>query len=306
MKKLLVVNNYQEQCGIYQHGKRMAQALQGDTRFSVSYVEADSAETFLRAVSENNPDYILYNWNTATLPWLTPAISYAINAKQLFFYHEFDLPHSFKYDAIVMANMSNAPDSKIYGLPRVTFEFDLTEIQKNEVTNIGSFGFGFENKGFERLCQRVSDEFEKAIINLHITASFFGDPNGILVKQITDRCINMVDQSRISINITNHFISDKEMVEFLRKNDINLFLYDYQENRGLSSSIDYAVSAGRPFGVSNSSMFLHVLERFPELNADENSIMQIMQHGDYPSKYFKEQWSNKKLKQSMWNILEAV
>jgi len=304
--KVLIVNNYQEHCGIYQHGKRMAEVFITDSRYDTKYLEAATEDSFANTVNEYLPDVIFYNWNASTLPWLTPQVTYSVKAKQLFFFHEFDMPHTYNYDAIVMANMSENIIAKTYGLPRVLFEYDLPEIKKNDIINVGSFGFGFFNKGFERLCQRVTDEFDQAVINLHITSSFFGDPHGSLMREISERCINNFNSNSIRVNVTNNFMSDEELVRFLNKNDINMFLYDYEANRGMSSATDYAISAGRPFGTSNSSMFDHINELFPQINADNNSIKEILEFGTAPSEYFKSQWSNQKLKNKFYYILKEV
>ena len=304
--RVLVVNNYQKQCGIYQHGKRLAEVLESDVRYEIKYLEADTAAIFFSTVKEYQPDVVFYNWNVATLPWLVPQVTYEVKAKQLFFFHEFEMPHTYNYDAIVMANMSEIVDAKIYGLPRVIFDFELPEIKKNDIINVGSFGFGFNNKGFETICQRVSNEFDEANINLHITSSFFGDPSGALMRDISMRCISQFDSPSIKVNVTNEFMSDEDLVKFLRRNDVNLFLYDYEANRGMSSATDYAVSAGRPFGVSNSSMFDHVNEIFPQVNAENHSIKEIIEFGNAPSEYFKSQWSNQKLKDKFYYILKEV
>jgi len=304
--RVLIVNNYQQQCGIYQHGKRLAQVLETDSRYRIKYLEADNAEIFFSVVEDFKPDVVFYNWHSITLPWLSPQITDQVKAKQLFFFHEFLMPHTHNYDAIVMANMNENVSAKIYGLPRVTFDFDLPEIEKNDIINIGSFGFGLNNKGFERICQRVSDEFDQANINLHITSSFFGDPSGSLMNDISRRCVDQFNSSTIKVNVTNNFMSDEDLVKFLRKNDINLFLYDYEEDRGVSSATDYAVSAGRPFGVSNSSMFEHVNKVFPQINADNYSIKEIIEFGDAPFEYFRSQWSNQKLKDKFYYILKEV
>jgi hypothetical protein len=39
---------------------------------------------------------------------------------------------------------------------------------------------------------------------------------------------------------------------------MNIFLYDDMHGRGISSALDYAVSAKKPIGISNSHMFRHI------------------------------------------------
>jgi len=303
--RVLFVNNSQQQCGIYQHGKRMASILQNDDRYDLRYIEADTIETFSHTVNEYKPDVIFYNWHTTTLPWLNPQVSYSVSAKQIFFFHEFTMPDLYNYSAIVRADTDENAGIMSYGLPRVLFELDLPKIEDSDIINVGSFGFGFNNKGFEKLCQRVTDEFNEANINLHITSSFFGDPYGHLMRDISEKCLRFNSPS-IKVNVTNNFLSDEALVGLLRKNDINLFLYDYEPERGMSSATDYAISAGRPFGTSSSSMFDYINGIFPEVNADNHSIKEIIKFGDAPAEYFKSQWSNQKLKNKFYYILEEV
>lgn len=304
--KVLLVNHLQERCGVYQHGWRMAQALLSDDRYESEYLETNDQQEFLNKVAQFNPDVIMYNWHTATLPWFTPQLSYQINAKQLLFHHENELPYHLNSNAILMADMTENPIAKIYGLPRTLPKGGWVDTESNEIITIGSFGFGFDNKGFEKVCSKVSEEYDEAVINLHITSAFFGDAAGVMASGISERCRAAINKSGIKLNITNHFVSDNELIQFLNKNDINLFLYNYEENRGLSSAIDYAVAAGKPFGVSNSTMFRHVLEIFPQVNANINSIKSILEFGNAPATYFEAEWSDEKLKNKFYYILEEV
>lgn len=58
--------------------------------------------------------------------------------------------------------------------------------------------------------------------------------------------------------ITNEFFSNEEILLFLSSNDTNIFLYDHMYGRGISSVIDYAISAKKPFVISDSYMFRHI------------------------------------------------
>lgn len=304
--KVLLVNHLQQRCGVYQHGWRMAQALLKDNRYESEYLETNDQNEFIATVQRFDPDFIMYNWHTATLQWFTPQISYQIKAKQLIFHHENEIPYHLNSNAIIMADMTDNPMANIYGLPRTLPKSTSLINVKNDIVTIGSFGFGFENKGFERVCQKVCNEYDNAVINLHITAAFFGDDAGIMASNLSNRCLQIINKPGVTLNVTNHFVSDDQLVAFLGKNDINLFLYNYEDNRGLSSAIDYAVAAGKPFGVSNSTMFRHVLEIFPQVNAEINSIKNILEFENAPAMYFNAEWSDEKLKDKFYYILEEV
>lgn len=304
--KVLLVSHHQELCGIYQYGKRLGRVLGQGNQYEFKYLETNSAEPFLNVLSEYDPDFIIYNWHVSTLSWLTPSITYSINKKQLIFHHENDLPYHLNADGYIMANMQEAPLARMYGLPRIIFDFPLLNVEQNLIPTIGSFGFGFENKGFDNLCRRVSDEFDEAILNLHITSAFFGDRHGEMARSISDRCMAAVSNPKIKLNITNNFIPDEEIVKFLNRNDINIFLYNFEEGRGLSSAVDYAVSAEKPFGITSSSMFKHVLSEFPELNLDNHSIKDVIAYGNKPSLHFKDAWSAQRVINKFYKILEEL
>jgi len=215
------------------------------------------------------------------------------------------MPTHFPVSGFVMADMSEKEDSKVFGLPRAIFETNLS-CNYNEIVSIGSFGFGFPNKGFDRLCLRVQEEFDHANINIHMTAAFFGDANGELREQVAARCASFIYKPGIKLQIGRDFIDDNGVLKFLSENDINIFMYDDMPGRGLSSVIDYAVSVDRPFAVNSSSMFRHVLEKTPSVNVDNFSISEIINNGPNISKFYQQEWSNNSLRDKMFYILESI
>ena len=63
--------------------------------------------------------------------------------------------------------------------------------------------------------------------------------------------------------IFNDFFPNEDILKFLKSNDMNIFLYDYNKSIpddeiGISSVIDYALSVRKPLGISNSLMFKHI------------------------------------------------
>ena len=62
--------------------------------------------------------------------------------------------------------------------------------------------------------------------------------------------------------------------------------------RGLSSTIDYAVSVDTPLIVNNSNMFRHLLSERPEISIENNSINDIIDMGISSVQYFRKKWYN--------------
>ncbi len=48
------------------------------------------------------------------------------------------------------------------------------------------------------------------------------------------------------LNISHDHLSyRRDLLKFLSKNDLNIFLYEYQEDRGISSATDWAIAVKR-------------------------------------------------------------
>jgi len=304
--KILFINHTQQKCGVYQYGKRVSDILVNDDRYIFYYHETDSILDFQIKIQELNPDVIVYNWHEATMRWLTSEITHKLShKKQLFFFHESTFPSHFKNDGFIMLDFNEDEKNKKYSIPRPIFEISRLKSQ-NEIPTIGSFGFGFENKGFERVCQLVNFSFDQAVIRLHITNAFFGDMSGVISNRVIERCKKLITKTGIKLIITTNFMSNDEILDFLNTNTANIFLYDYMPGRGLSSTIDYAVSVDTPLIVNNSNMFRHLLTDKPEISIDNNKLIDIINMGISPVCHFREKWSNDNMRNKFYKILEQI
>lgn len=305
--KVLLVNSKIFECGVYQYGKRIDNILKTENRYEFSCLETDNVEEFDIKISTYDPDVIIYNWHTATMSWLTVQKTQELSyKKQLFIFHELNLPSHFHNNGYLTADMSCNEQHKMYPLIRPIFNLNLNK-QKNEIPIIGSFGFGFHNKGFEKICNLVSTTFDKAIIKLHITNPFFGDYSGNTTNQIIERCKAQITNSNVLLEITTNFLSDNDILNFLNSNSLNVFLYDDMPGRGLSSVIDYAVSVNTPLAVNNSYMFRHIINETPNISVSNNlNLKQIMDNGIDNIIYYRNKWSNDTFKNNLLNILNKI
>jgi hypothetical protein len=303
--KILFINHTQQHCGVYQYGKRVSDILSLDNRFIFKYLECDNIDIFINELTSFKPDYLVYNWHSSTLPWLNAEITNNISSiKQLYIFHEGWLPN-FKSDGYIMTDLSENEVNKQFSIPRPIFEPELKKIN-NLIPKIGSFGFGFENKGFEKICKVVRESFDSALIHLHITNPYFGDRYGVISNKVIERCKSIVKNSNIELIITNNFISNNEILDFLNNNTVNIFLYDDMPGRGLSSTIDYAISVDTPLIINNSNMFRHILKDKPEISIDNNSINHIINMGIEPIKHFRKKWNNQNMRNKFYEILQKI
>ena len=56
----------------------------------------------------------------------------------------------------------------------------------------------------------------------------------------------MLTKNGIELNISHDHLTTEGILKFLSKNDLNVFFYEHQENRGISSATDWAISVKRP------------------------------------------------------------
>jgi hypothetical protein len=275
--KVLLINHKVKQCGVYQYGKRLFDILVKSNNLKYIYVEIESLKEYkdiiIKKYCKEDVKCIIYNYHIATLQWLSiKTIQKEItNIGILHDNKENDI-----FDIVFNINISDADDidKKIFTIPRPIFE-NVEEIistskisveNKNFIhsytnTNIpifGSFGFGFETKGFEKIVSLINEQYDNAVIKFVIPASSF-DPNKDTQFLMRNKCLKLnKKKSSITLLISHNFFSTGEILSFLRSNTMNIFLYDYLEGRGPSSTIDYAVSVKKPIGISDSYMFRHI------------------------------------------------
>ena len=178
---ILFVNSCVQQCGVYQYGKRVFDYLtQTSGNYNYVYVEFGSAEEQNQVVQTMNVSNavaaIVYNFHHFTLPWLN-ANTIVSNIPSIGIIHEYT-PSSF------FTHTVSTDSEKPKGLPRPLLTFDsaaqispefeaFLSIQEEGVPVFGTFGFGFLNKGYDKIVKLVCEQYEKAIVKLLIPSAHF-------------------------------------------------------------------------------------------------------------------------------------
>jgi hypothetical protein len=203
-----------------------------------------------------------------------------------YIHHEF----SNLLSCVDASHIFDSDPTAVNGIPR-PLEVYMSIFEPHNIPRIGSFGFGFENKGFQKIIQLVQSQFKNAIITLWIPFATFGDADGSQARKIAKDCRDLISSPTIQLEIRHDFMPEEDVLRFLASNTINVFLYDTFEGsgRGCSSAIDYAISAGRPIAISNSIMFRHVYS--DAICAYKRPLIDIIQDGDVHIRAFKEKWS---------------
>lgn len=306
--KILIVNHKEKECGVQQYGKRFGQILEKSEKYCYEYFECSDRETFHSKVLEFQPNVIIYNYLVETMPWLS---GYDINECRALKICQGLIVHNIGYATafdFYLHQNPNYPENGInYPILRPLFEYNRgKKMIGHIVPHIGTFGFGFKHKKYEDICKLVNDQFDSAIINLHLTVSKFF-PNHQELEEVKEMCKSVVTNEKIKLHFTSDHLSDAGLLDFLAQNDLNIFLYKHYENyNGISSVIDYALSVPTPLAVCRSNMFSHINKNSPSICVEDLPLKEIIKNGYHVLDSYREEWSQEKFCENMDNIMEKV
>ncbi len=305
---IYVSSRDEEKCGVYQFGKNIAEALRKSLRFRFVPRECADRQELVSAISELSPSAVVYNYHPATMPWLTSAVTRQIKCPQVGTVHECpqDIVDRLTND---LFDFHIAPDPTLllknpylFTTGRLIPRFE-NHYPMPAVPTIGSFGFGLAGKGFDRLIRIVQEEYSDAHIRLHIPFSPIMDPDGSLAEAMRRDCEQLITKPGIRLSLSHEFLSQDAMLGFLAQNTINAFFYDTYPNRGLSSSVDYALAVNRPIALSRSDMFRHLRVASPPIDIEQTSLREIVANGIKPLQRFQRDWTEDNL---IWDYERIV
>uniref|UniRef100_A0A6M3KUD2 Glycosyltransferase n=1 Tax=viral metagenome TaxID=1070528 RepID=A0A6M3KUD2_9ZZZZ len=315
---ILFVSHKKAQCGVYEFGKDITDALQHSMCYQFVRVECSSLPGLRDAITENNPIGIIYNYSPLVFPWMNHKIRSITSVPQIGIIHDItqyvaDTATSEGVTGInSLFNFYIAPDPTllssnplVYKTGRLVPQYQGSPPDYSELT-IGSFGFGTPGKGFEKIVQLVQHEFDVANIRFNIPAADFGDYGGINAKAIAEQCKTQITKPGIRLNITHEYLDRESLLDFLAQNTINVFLYEDTGDRGLSSAIDIAMAVRRPIAVSGSIMFRHLHDVKPSICITGNSLKSIIENGFTPLQKHYEEWSSENLLRDYERTLDSI
>lgn len=287
MKKILFISRQAERCGVADYGRRVNSILNQSNLFNVYWREINTAEDYEAAFNETNPDLVLYNYYPVILPFITDDfLQSKRHIPHIVLYHEVGI--NFTPTAIidVDSTLVDNIEHNHFSIPRPLFnkfENDNSPTN-NDIITIGTFGFGFRDKNFPKLAQLVCEQFDTAKIRINTPFATFGDNDGQSARTEVAKMQDIINRSgkNIVLEVNHDFLEHDALLDFLRGNDINIFMYEPFNERSLSGSIDYALSARRPIGISRSWMFRHINWVTPSIFVDEISIQDIITNGINP------------------------
>lgn len=332
-KTILFVSHKPKQCGVYEFGRNIFNAISLSKKYHFIRAECESFEELERAVVNHRPEAIIYNYHPSVMPWLCTKLCKGvylnnisgINAIQIGIVHEITQEVADSATAYRNKFILGGSQKKINSLFDFYVASDPTLLLKNPfvfktgrlisqyegivkqpaVTTVGSFGFATPKKGFTSLVEKVQEEFDEAIIRINMPAASFGDPKGENARRIAAECRSLVNKPKIKVEISHEYLNNDQLLDFLAGNSMNVFMYEDKNGRGISSAVDNALAVKRPIAVSNSPMFRHILNVQPSVCTSELPLRKILENGFAPLQQLINGWD---LENIIWDydrILDA-
>lgn len=277
MVTILFLNHKVQQCGVYQYGLRLYNILKASPTVKYKYIEIATLYDYVQVIKQN-PGYqaIIYNYHALTMPWLnTNIIQHKVK--------NIGIPHespSSLFDITLSIDDSKPESISNYHLPRPLYE-DVDKLleesssmtpsstsqfisefqdQAPEIPIFGSFGFGFQFKGFHNIVKLVNEHYDNAVIKFVVPVAHYDPINNVTNTLLHNACVAENKKPGIKLMITHDFFSNEDILRFLKSNTVNIFMYDNLSHRSISSVIDYALSVQKPLVISNSHMFRHIYD----------------------------------------------
>jgi SAM-dependent methyltransferase len=329
MTKICFINHRGSRCGVHQYGKRVFEAIKGIEGYEFVYLECSGADELLLQYSRQQPDLILYNYKENTLPFLTKELTGAMpKALHFCLAHELIQRKADRFKRGIFDYLAFGDPSLIENNPRVFRIGRIIPTYKNtkplpEIPTIGSYGFGGKIKGYSELIQLVSDTFEQAIVRINIPPQHSNDPLGKYAEKFLEEEQKKLQNPGIKLEITNFFLTDEQLLDFLAGNSINVLFYNPRfakkaDKGGISSMVDDALAVNRSLAVSSCHLFRHLFSvspsivlRFPgtikpHVGIAYNDLNSIIKNGTAPLESLYAAWTPENFSLRFSEILTKV
>ncbi len=301
--KVLFLNHKIKKCGVYQYGTRLFDILKKSEKIEWIMGEIENYSEYITEINRQSYDLIFYNYHPFTMWWLNPE-NIQKHIKSIGLQH--DLVENDIFDVTLRLDTTLPERPNRYNIARPIFE-NVEEMMINyspssdkfrdfiefgndtQIPVIGSFGFCFKRKNFDHIVKYVCDNYYEAIIKFVL-------PNADTVGAdicVIDDCYRALTNPNVKLLLYRDFVEELDIIHFLEKNSINIFMYETYVSAGVSSVIDYALSVSKPIAITDSSWFRHIYSE--DIDVNKKGINYIMKKSIDVCNKYKEEFSNKNL-----------
>jgi hypothetical protein len=261
----------------------------------------------MNAVNAIKPQAIIFNYHPVTMPFVGHELIKSTGRLCFGVYHEITyeaaaVTNTGPFHHIVAADPTiptNNPCISKFGRPIYQWG---NPYPVPVVPTFGTFGFGFKNKGFPFIVQKIQEQYDEAVIRMHIGFSRYFDPTGAEAMARVQESIGVINKPGIKIVPSHDFLSPLDLLNFLGQNTANIFLY-HEMHRGISSTIDYALAVKRPIIINKTYMFRHIWGAKPSICIEDRTIPEIVASGFVPLQPFYDVWSPQNLANELTTII---
>jgi hypothetical protein len=319
--------NDHAQCGVGIRGKLTSDILKQSKKYNFIQCYVDTIREVELYILQYHPTMIIYNFHGTTTKWVyDPTIIY-MYPKIVHVMIHYDIVQwrvdtyapdkfcQFNYvvtdDTTLRVNIPNfltvprsIPCDGLY-INRKSLMIERVD-DTEHIPKIGFQGFGFPHKGIDRMAMQVQKEFDEAIIRLHMPCSYYGDPAGAEANIRVQEVRSIITKPGIKLEVTNQFMDDEGIVNWLHENDVNCYFYHYQDGCGIASSPDYAIAAGKPIAITHSFQLRNLWNLSPSIEIEQNSLKTIMANGTRPLEPLYAKYSHASLVNGYENICDKL
>ena len=306
-KNVLLITQKTEgaNCGIGIIGKLIGKALSHSKKYNFVTVSCSDMATVDGFINDYRPIAIIYNYHDTTTPWMikrsgflskyTPwvksagIISKYPQIKHIMLHHDFhqekvdrfspSLYHGFEY--IICADPTLVGSDHVFPVNRLIPDCSIKPYVEKDRPVIGFQGFGAVHKGIHKIALKTVEEFDAAIINLHIPPAHWGTPLEGAIQRVNEvkAIVNNSGKKNIDVVFSHDILSTQDLISTMSQNTVNCYFNDYLDGAGLASSPDYALSARRPIALTKSHQFRNFLGITPSVFIEDNSLKDIISFG---------------------------
>lgn len=286
--------NEDKPCGVGLIGKLIGESLIKSKKYNFNILYTDAVEDLINKIEELNPISIIYNFHEGTTPWAKDNNIRNIysNIKHIMLHHDvnqnfinnYSVENNYNFKYVISPDTTLVSSKNIFTVNRLMPNYYGKEYTENDIPVIGFHGFGGGHKGISKIANKVVEEFDEAIIRLHIPDSRYGANIQEAYRRVEEVKYITRHKSNIKIKSSHELLETKEIIDFLSQNTINCYFYDYMDGAGLASSTDYALAARRPIAVTKSHQLRNFIGINPSICIEDNSLRDIISFGIDPLK----------------------
>lgn len=289
-------------CGIGLIGQSRAESLIKSEKYDFRILYTDQDSDLEHYIVNFNPVAVIYNFHSQTTRWVQDQslrLKYEDRIAFIMLHHdmhqklvdEFNPRDYYGFKYLITDDDTLKGNQYVFPVVRLMPPGKLEKYANPKIPIISFQGFGPRHKGIHKIAKQVQEEFDEAILRLHIPYSFYGDPEGSNAKARAHEVIDIIKKPGIRIEFSHNLKKSEEVLKFLSESTINCYFYDYLDGAGLASATDYAIAAMRPIAITKSHQFRHLMNLEPSICIEDHSLTEIISFGLEPLNILHKKYS---------------